>query len=659
MTKKLFSSILHSLIVLQLLLSVVNVSAADSIDIVQVTIDEGKVIKKTADIMYGLNYEWGGDEHIVNVVGDNVEIDQTYVEAFDGVMPMGRAAGMSANRLYWKGAIGNYSERTLQKFWHYNPRKQAWGPVEWFKANTAINPDTQFIYAVNLYDTQENIADLVEFLSGDGTINYNGGTDWAKKRMELGLEKPINILAYELGNELDAGSEGAWDTERYLNACRKTIATIRSVDPDAKICVMRKTSWTGDWADWHRTLLAELGDEIDYLAQHHYYYSDDVSYYRVGEILKNDILNITGEDRIKILITEQASKSTSSTWGTAEYRRPHTMDGVLSTAEWYVRAASMPYIYGAAYHCCFDSAGWAVVSPYGGKMQRTSIGDLIRLCNKYFVGDTLAVNMDGYKYDVENAGPEVMGAAVKTEKGINLILVNQKPENCTFNFDFTQGNYKLTGRSIITAPELTSDKWREYNEISYTDEEINDNDYISSYTSAPYSVTALELELCDVDEQKVAEGKFTQFKCFAPNKNFALLDGEIYPFENSPIMYNDRMYIPLKEAANLFGYELYTNDIQSELFLKGNNNELKFIMNSGKYYENGIEKDGGISPVVLNNQFYIPLRLFAQIHSYNTYWDNRGFAVLQNDKRIEINSEKDKIVLNMVNEKLINERGIE
>lgn len=658
MIKRFFTSCLSLLLVTQMISSVVYVNA-EEINTVQVTVNEGKIVKHTSDVMYGINYEWGGDIPAAKVVGDNVEIDETYIEAFDGVMPMARAAGMSANRLYWKGAIGKYSERTLQKFWYFDPRKQVWGPVEWFKANTSINPDTQFTFAINLYDTQENIADFVEFVSGDGTVNYNGGINWAKKRIELGLEKPINILAYELGNEIDAGSEGAWNIERYLDACRRTIATIRSVDPDAKICVMRKTTWTGEWAAWHRTLLAELGDEIDFIAMHQYYYSDNVCVFSVGEIIKNDILNITGEDRIKILVTEQASKSTSDKWGTAEYRRPHTMDGVLSTAEWYVRAASMPYIYGAAYHCCFDSAGWAVVSPYEGKMLRTSIGDLIRLCNQYFVGDTLEVNMDGYKHDVENAGPEVMGAAVKTEKGINLILVNQKPENCTFNFDFAQGNYKLTGRSIITAPELTSDKWREYNEISYTDEEINDNDYISSYTAEPYSVTALELELCDVDEQKIAEGKFTQLKCFAPNKYFALLDGEISPFNNSPIMYNDRMYIPLKEAANLFGYEFYTNDIQSELFLKGENKELKFIMNSGKYYENGIEKDGGIYPIALNNQFYIPLRLFAQIHSYNTYWDNRGFAVLQNDKRIEINSEKDKMVLDMVNEKLINERGIE
>ena len=74
--------------------------------------------------------------------------------------------------------------------------------MEWFKANMSVEEDTAFIYAVNLYDTQENIADLVEFLSGDGTVNYNGGVDWAAKRKALGLEKPVNIMAYELGNEL-------------------------------------------------------------------------------------------------------------------------------------------------------------------------------------------------------------------------------------------------------------------------------------------------------------------------------------------------------------------------------------------------------------------------------------------------------------------------
>lgn len=401
---------------------------ADETAVVNMYIDENDVIKHIDRHMYGINYEWGGNEPAEMLVKKGTtEINPAYAEAFDGCLPQGRAAGMSANRLFWKGAIGNLEDRTLQKFWYFPPRKQTFGPVEWFKANMSADPDTKFIYAVNLYDTQENIADLVEFLRGDGTVNYNGGEDWAAKRKALGIENPVNIMAFELANEIDVASEGAWTIDRYLDACRRTIQTIRSVDPDAKIAVMTKTDRPYTWPQWHRTLLAELGDQIDYIATHNYYssFQDVGRYISTAKTIDRDIREITGDDRIKILFTEQAGKSKSDVYGSVGYRCPHTMEGVLQTAEWYVRAASMPAIEASSYHC-LSSAGWVVLYSYQGKLKLTAIGDLIRMCATYFTGDSLRVRQTGYAYDVEESGQQIVSAAVKTEDGINLILVNQK-----------------------------------------------------------------------------------------------------------------------------------------------------------------------------------------------------------------------------------------
>ncbi len=105
------------------------------------------------------------------------------------------------------------------------------------------------------------------------------------------------------------------------------------------------------------------------------------------KVIEDDIKNITGSDRIKILFTEHAGKSTSSVYGSVGYRNPHTMRGVLETAEWYTRAAAQPVIEASSYHCLI-SAGWSVIYSYEGKLHRSAIGDLIESARHIFGGDS-------------------------------------------------------------------------------------------------------------------------------------------------------------------------------------------------------------------------------------------------------------------------------
>ena len=64
--------------------------------------------------------------------------------------------------------------------------------------------DMTFTYTLNVVtEPLEDMVDLVEFLTSDGTVNYNGGENWGKLRKErCGIEK-LNIVAWELGNEVD------------------------------------------------------------------------------------------------------------------------------------------------------------------------------------------------------------------------------------------------------------------------------------------------------------------------------------------------------------------------------------------------------------------------------------------------------------------------
>lgn len=606
---------------------------ADEPKSVNVYVDESKVVKRIDRTMYGINYEWGGTEPSTMLLkAGTTEVNPDYAECFDGVLPQGRAAGMSANRLFWKGAIGSLEDRTLQKFWYFAPKKQTLGPVEWFKANMSVEEDTAFIYAVNLYDTQENIADLVEFLSGDGTVNYNGGVDWAAKRKALGLEKPVNIMAYELGNELDAGSEGAWDINRYLEACRKTIQTIKSVDPNAKIAVMRKTTWQDGWQNWHRELLRELGDQIDYIAAHNYYsgWSDAGGFMKSVKVIEDDIKNITGSDRIKILFTEHAGKSTSSVYGSVGYRNPHTMRGVLETAEWYTRAAAQPVIEASSYHCLI-SAGWSVIYSYEGKLHRSAIGDLIRICATYFWGDSLDIKTTGFDVKNEGDGPQIMASAVKTEEGINLFMVNQTDSEVTYNLYFSEGSYKPVHKAEISAPSLESDNYMQYNEISYTEEDIENGVYLTDYTVNPLSVTVLKLVPCEKDANEELKSKLSAVTALAPEKTAAVYNGQADDMAAKPIMYNDKMYVPFETAGSLFGAELYLSADGKEAHMSKNGDDCVFMKDSDIYYKNGEQQKDGAPMVYVNGMAYLPLRIAADAFKMSVEWDGRGFAAMYDD----------------------------
>ena len=106
---------------------------------VTLNIDTNTVLKNVKREMYGINFEWGGyGDYYVNIYDDNtsngfdnsklnelnpsvLETKQSFVDAFKDNLPIARMAGVSANYMLWKEAIGNWQDRGELDFWHYNP----------------------------------------------------------------------------------------------------------------------------------------------------------------------------------------------------------------------------------------------------------------------------------------------------------------------------------------------------------------------------------------------------------------------------------------------------------------------------------------------------------------------------------------------------------
>ncbi len=63
------------------------------------------------------------------------------------------------------------------------------------------------------------------------------GTNWAQRRVDLGIEQPVPVRVWELGNEVGRFSEGRRLRLRYrhyLQRCQRAISIIKSLDTETK-----------------------------------------------------------------------------------------------------------------------------------------------------------------------------------------------------------------------------------------------------------------------------------------------------------------------------------------------------------------------------------------------------------------------------------------
>ena len=103
------------------------------------------------------------------------------------------------------------------------------GIVEFIKANLAINPDMKFIFVVGPWaNTPADVNNFTHFL-----LDTTG--EWAEMRRSYGLLEPINLMAYEMGNEnyfIADPDRDIYSPTATRDYADKAIAIIESVRAD-------------------------------------------------------------------------------------------------------------------------------------------------------------------------------------------------------------------------------------------------------------------------------------------------------------------------------------------------------------------------------------------------------------------------------------------
>lgn len=487
--------------------------AASANNTLNLTVEQN-IIKNVKRETYGINFEWGGNPSTYFVDG-TTQINPLFVERFNDNIPIARMAGVSSNWMLWKQAIGDISERGDLFFWHYNKRPQYLGPIEWINMVRSADSDVKLIYTVNMprqkptderivgligkkidqIDTLENLKDLVRFMTltpDDPKAVGSDGINWAQRRVDLGITKPVEIFAWELGCELDADGQGWYRVAEYIEMCEPAIEAIREIDPDAKISAHEKTNifFSEDITrKWHKQLLNAIGDKIDYLSLHYYYYPDEWDKFEdYLDKLQSDIALTPAKDRIKILLTEHSSKRYSEETNAGyDYDIPHTMRGTLSTAEFLTEIMYRPEIVAGMYHSV-NSSSWSLMYSENGKYHRTAPGFILEMFGQKGVGSSLKHTLVAQEEFADS--DKVKAGAIKTTNGLNLFLVNTSNET-DVKINFNLGNtYTLLKETIVTAESYESDKFIGVDEIDFI--ENSKKEVISSYNLPARSVVLLE-----------------------------------------------------------------------------------------------------------------------------------------------------------------------
>lgn len=469
----------------------------------QVTVHESDVINRPDIGMLGYNHNWlWNDRYMTDLIDGQLAPNPDYLKIAEGIpFPLNRVSGSQSQRFRWKEAIGPYDQRIPQKLTDWaEPVKLKTGPVEWVKMIRQLDLSARTIWVVNMMaDSAQDNADLVEFLTGDGKTNPNGGVNWAQRRIELGIAEPVYPALIEMGNELDWGKERShYPVDRYITECRERMAAMREVWPDVKFSVhaasapwSKKHEEIGGWRNWHLPVLKALGDQVDFISIHPYYHGMPVSkierdYMRV---LMDDIRTVTGSDRIKIYVSEHARWPKSMAH--EDRYQTRSLEGALATGEWLNRMLQYPQIRYMTYHC-LSGGPWGLIYQGENSFYRTAMADFFRIYNEAFGDDVLRSEVTGQGTVDDNL--MFTANVMRADDELRLLLVNREATaRRLVRFDF-EGDYQLVRKTVFTGSYLDAVNDDQRKEVMTTTEECSSPGLLTSCEVPARSMVVLYLK---------------------------------------------------------------------------------------------------------------------------------------------------------------------
>ena len=535
--------------------TVLDIASEDARDITQETVDVE--ISVDENDIHDLHYEILGIQTEMadgyNKYFDNGDIKKTYKDFSENEetfrIPVLRWGGSSSLTVNLMNNIGPYEERKgTPAVTIYNGAVQngtgimRMGPGEYLQMMYENNPGMKLVPCPSPFqNTPEEIEQFAHFL-----LDEKDESEWGALRAEeYGIEKPVDVWYWELGNEVDwsiGGVQGNLErAEWYIGSAKSFAEAIRKVDPDAKICVCGPTApWRKGWKMWHQAIMPELASVADAISFHPYFdgYSTE-SCFKYMDIIKRDIDSYVAEQDIrdengnlkdiKILSTEGARF-----YGYNEsYSYPGSMDyqSAVYTSHWLNNCFQHDYFIGNMYHnlnsAIFCWSLWHIDD--SGKFYHSTIEKMYKLYSDYLGdrilgtdwsfygtgkptapgedddlnGDKVYLSNDLYKWSTVFDQPDEpfisnsfsVLASGKDRDEITLFLCNrQMYRDLDINFKFNN-DYTLVEEAVFTAPNMTTFSFSDESEaLTKTVVTEKNEPNFSKYHMKGLSVVVLKLK---------------------------------------------------------------------------------------------------------------------------------------------------------------------
>jgi alpha-L-arabinofuranosidase len=121
----------------------------------------------------------------------------------------------------WKQMVGDPDRRTQYLGTWYPQSTNGWATPEFAAFCRAAGFEA--VIAINIDETDEDAADLVEFMNGPAN------TPWGRRRAELGYPEPFNVRYFEIGNEEGLGGSPEQYRSHYRHYLERFHALHRSM----------------------------------------------------------------------------------------------------------------------------------------------------------------------------------------------------------------------------------------------------------------------------------------------------------------------------------------------------------------------------------------------------------------------------------------------
>jgi alpha-N-arabinofuranosidase len=172
--------------------------------------------------------------------------------------------GNVAQDYHWRWGVGPRDQRMtwINLSWRQEPEPSDFGTDEFIELCRRVGAEPSI--TVNIEGrgaTAEEAAAWVEYCNAPATSKHGA------QRAANGHPEPFRVRLWELGNEIWGDwVRGHSDAPTYAANARRYAAAMRAVDPRIKLIGVGDNNMA-----WNREVLRTAGEDLDYLAIHHYY----------------------------------------------------------------------------------------------------------------------------------------------------------------------------------------------------------------------------------------------------------------------------------------------------------------------------------------------------------------------------------------------------